>query len=198
MLPEGKQAVWGVICFCRGWQLITNPDKHWGRGEGREREMWQTREREREWERERERDGAGQGDWHLNSTELPQSASDPVITTSVWVWTWAGQPRSLPPGPLTTNKPPSAQTHTEIGGRCENIATILDELNKSLCLQSNSFDLLPAARKFPASWRISAEGFTGCLYCQERHPSSGTLSAVKTSALTVFANCAINRTQSLC
>lgn len=45
MLPEGKQAVWGVICFYRGWQLITNPDKHWGRGEGRERERWQTRER---------------------------------------------------------------------------------------------------------------------------------------------------------
>lgn len=34
--------------------------------------------------REGERgDRAGQGDWHLNSTELPQSASDPVITTSV-------------------------------------------------------------------------------------------------------------------
>lgn len=47
MLPEGKQAVWGVICFYRGWQLITNPDKHWGRGEGRERERWQMRERER-------------------------------------------------------------------------------------------------------------------------------------------------------
>lgn len=42
MLPKGKQAVWGVICFYRGWQLITNPDKHWGRGEGRERERWQT------------------------------------------------------------------------------------------------------------------------------------------------------------
>lgn len=47
MLPKGKQAVWGVICSYRGWQLITNPDKHWGRGEGRERERWQTRERER-------------------------------------------------------------------------------------------------------------------------------------------------------
>lgn len=48
MLPEGKQPVWGVICFYRGWQLITNPDKHWGREEGRERERWQTRVRERE------------------------------------------------------------------------------------------------------------------------------------------------------
>lgn len=47
MLPEGKQPVWGVICFYRGWQLITNPDKHWGRVEGRERERWQTRARER-------------------------------------------------------------------------------------------------------------------------------------------------------
>lgn len=34
--PRGKQAVWGVICLCRGWQLITNPDKHWGSEEGRE------------------------------------------------------------------------------------------------------------------------------------------------------------------
>lgn len=48
MLPEGRQPVWGVICFYRGWQLITNPDKHWGREEGRERERWQMRERKRE------------------------------------------------------------------------------------------------------------------------------------------------------
>lgn len=53
---RGKQAVWGVICFYRGWQLITNPDKHWERGRGggkgesereRERKRWQTREGER-------------------------------------------------------------------------------------------------------------------------------------------------------
>lgn len=51
MLPEGKQPVWGVICFYRGWQLITNPDKHWGREEREEREGEMTNESERERER---------------------------------------------------------------------------------------------------------------------------------------------------
>lgn len=100
MLPEGKQPVWGVICFYRGWQLITNPDKHWGREKERERERWQTRARERG-------DCAGSRDWHLNSTDLPQRDWDPAVSTSAWVWTWVWPLCGRPPCPLKTNKPPS-------------------------------------------------------------------------------------------
>lgn len=80
MLPEGKQAVWGVICFYRGWQLITNPDKHWGRGEGREGgEM--TNEREREERRGEEMAlGRGIGIWipQSNHTALRILSSQPL------------------------------------------------------------------------------------------------------------------------
>lgn len=43
-----RLCVRGVICFYRGWQLITNPDKHRGRAEGGEREWGSGGKREGE------------------------------------------------------------------------------------------------------------------------------------------------------
>lgn len=132
MLPEGKQPVWGVICFYRGWQLITNPDKHWGRVEGRERERWQTRARKRE----EIAPGGGIGIW------IPliyhRGGSDPAVSTSAWVWTWVWPLRGRPPRPLTTNKPPSLTAHMKIAGCCGKGAEFLDALCKSMCLLSTA------------------------------------------------------------
>ena len=95
MLPEGKQAVWGVICFYRGWQLITNPDKHWGRGEGREGgEM--TNEREREERRGEERRWRWAGglafEFHRVTTQRSGSCHHNLCMSLDLSWTTAEPP----------------------------------------------------------------------------------------------------------
>lgn len=177
MLPKGKQAVWGVICFYRGWQLITNPDKHWGRGEGRERERWQTRG-----ERKKGEIAQGRGIdiwipqsnrralWILSSPpphgfglELDHCAAAHL---ALWQLIDPHQYR------YTQRWRAAEKTRDDFLMSCVNLCVC------RICQQPLWFSYLLLVN-FPASSRISAEGFTSCFYCRGRHLSCATFSGAK-------------------